>query len=53
MMYCSLRDRVEVHRMDAKDAASVAALLMTSEAMMVERPTKPAATPTPDAGMNY
>ena len=30
MMYCSLRDRVEVHRMDAKDAASVAALLMTT-----------------------
>ena len=27
MMYCPLRDRVEVHRMDAKDAASVAALL--------------------------
>ena len=48
MMYCPLRDRVEVHRMDAKDAASVAALLITTEAN-----EEVSRRPHAGAGMNY
>ncbi|WP_225771537.1 chaperonin GroEL [Inquilinus sp. Marseille-Q2685] len=46
-------DPAKVVRTALQDAASVAGLLITTEAMVAELPKKPAETPTPGAGMDY
>ena len=46
-------DPTKVVRTALQDAASVAALLITTEAMIAEKPKKQAAAPMPGAGMDY
>ncbi|MGK9231857.1 chaperonin GroEL [Inquilinus limosus] len=46
-------DPAKVVRTALQDAASVAGLLITTEAMVAELPKKPAETPAPGAGMDY
>ena len=46
-------DPTKVVRCALQDAASVAALLITTEAMIAEKPKKPAAAAMPGAGMDY
>jgi len=56
MKFRPLHDRVVVERIDAalQGAASVAGLLITTEAMVAEVPRKQAAAPTmPGGGMDF
>jgi chaperonin GroEL len=46
-------DPTKVVRTALQDAASVASLLITTEAMIAEKPKKAAATPMPGAGMDF
>jgi chaperonin GroEL len=46
-------DPAKVVRTALQDAASVASLLITTEAMVAEKPKKPPAAPAMPAGMDY
>jgi chaperonin GroEL len=46
-------DPVKVVRAALQDAASVAGLLVTTEAMVAEKPKKEAATPPMPGGMDF
>jgi len=51
MMKAGIIDPTKVVRLAIQDAASVAGLLITTEAMIAEKPEKKQSTPAPGAGM--
>jgi len=53
MVKAGIIDPAKVVRLALQGAASIAALLITTEVMVAERPGKNAAPPMPDGGMDF
>jgi chaperonin GroEL len=53
MVKAGIIDPTKVVRTALQDAASVADLVITTEAMVVNKPEPPASLPVPTGGMDY